>query len=211
MHRDFLAWDVKQGDRTIRIGVGSVYRSLAKLAGEVTKTSLEHPENWKALSPDKNPFTKWYRSHASPAVGMTWDAFSGKDFLGKDTTIGSVGGQVLPLMLDTLRRKPGVPLATPLEFGASALGLSAYEPGPLSAGASEVRKDAAYINKRAGEIADIVLMPGNKSRWKKVEAELIAAEDPSIKRELKLAVTRARVLKPLGWRKAEAEAKRKGE
>lgn len=87
---DFMMWPVKVGGRTVNIGFGGFYKSLMRLAGNVYKTSIEHPGNWLSLAPDKNPFTRWWRSHASLPVGLAWNQFTGQDFLGGDTDITEI-------------------------------------------------------------------------------------------------------------------------
>lgn len=108
----FLMWPIKVGDRVTEVGIGSFYRSLLRLTGSLYRTAATHPEHFLSLDPGKNPFTRWWRGHASIPVGIAWNQFSGEDFLGRDTTIMDI----IPSM--------GAPLATEAgrEYLAGKLG-----------------------------------------------------------------------------------------
>lgn len=124
---DFLMWSMEtETGRKFNAGFGGIYRSLLRLAGNVTKTSIEHPENWKSLAPDKNPFVRWYRGHAAPVPGMVWDQFSGKDFAGHETDIGTGVSSIKPMVFQQLEQKPGQPKPSAVDVGLSFLGMSAY-------------------------------------------------------------------------------------
>ena len=71
-------------------------RSFMRLAGEIVETSARHPGNWKSLAPQKNPITRWLGGHAAPVPAKAWDAFSGKDYMGEEADIASVGKGTLP-------------------------------------------------------------------------------------------------------------------
>lgn len=124
---DFMMWSVKtETGRKFNVGFGGIFRSLLRLAGNVVKTSIDHPENWASLAPEKNPFVRWYRGHAAPLPGMAWDAFSGKDFAGYETDIGTVTSSIKPLMFQQLEQKPGQPKPSGVDVGLAFLGMSAY-------------------------------------------------------------------------------------
>lgn len=123
---DFMLWPVELGGKKVNIGLGGIFRSFLRLAGNVARTSVDEPENWDSLAPDKNPFTRWYRGHAGPAVSLAWDAFSGKDFLGEKTTVSKMAGRtLLPLWLQPIiGRQQGAPRPTATETIAQAVGLN---------------------------------------------------------------------------------------
>lgn len=124
---DFMMWSMEtETGRKFNAGFGGIYRSLLRLGGNVVKTSIEHPEHWASLAPDKNPFVRWYRGHAAPLPGMIWDAFSGKDFAGYEADIATVGQSVKPMVLQALEQKPGQPKPSVVDVGLSFLGMSAY-------------------------------------------------------------------------------------
>lgn len=124
---DFMLWKVPVGERNVNIGFGGIFRSFIRLAGNVAKTSMEHPENWKSLAPDKNPLTRWYRGHSGPTIGLAWDQFSGRDFLGEKTDVEKLPGTVAPLwMQELVSRQQGQPPVTAAELAASFAGLQAF-------------------------------------------------------------------------------------
>jgi hypothetical protein len=105
---NFLMVPLKMGGKSIEVGFGGIMRSFMRLGGEVTETSIKHPENWKSLSSDKNPFTKWLRGHSAPLVSKAWDQFSGKDYAGEDADMTSLGRGSLPLALQSwLKQEKG--------------------------------------------------------------------------------------------------------
>jgi hypothetical protein len=117
---DFMLWDYEvEPGKKITFGIGGIFRSFARLAGNVTETSVNHPENWAALSPDKNPFTRWYRGHAGPTAGWAWTAFTGRDFLGEQAEGADLFQGVAPL---ALQKGGGA-----FEKTAGFVGLSAFE------------------------------------------------------------------------------------
>jgi hypothetical protein len=87
---NFLMWPIKLGDRVTEVGLGSFYRSMLRLAGNLEKTAIQHPEHFLSLAPDKNPFTRWWRGHASLPIGVAWDQFTGQDYLGRDSSIADI-------------------------------------------------------------------------------------------------------------------------
>ena len=143
---DFMMWRVRRGNRASEVGFGGFYRSLLRLMGKTAQTSVENPGNWKSLDPKKNPFTQWYRSHAGPVVGLTWDMFSGKDFMGEDADVRSIPRAMLPLAVETLRQKPGQPKPTALDAVTTATGMAKY-PSPTPA-QDVARKAARYMEER---------------------------------------------------------------
>lgn len=146
---DFATWAVKQDDGSvINVGFGGIFRSYLRLAGNVAKTSAEHPENWKSLAPEKNPLTRWYRGHAGPTVSLGWDAFSGKDFMGRESDVSDLGARTLPLVAQQGLAKEGEAKAKPIEYGASLVGLSAT---PESYSARQARENDIEAKKRFGK------------------------------------------------------------
>lgn len=140
---DFMMWSTKtETGRKFNVGFGGIYRSLLRLAGNVVKTSIDHPENWKSLSPDKNPFVRWYRGHAAPVPGMVWDQFSGKDFAGYETDMGTAVSSSVPMVLQQLQQKPGQPKPSAVDVGLSFVGMSAY-PESLQLQFGREREDLA--------------------------------------------------------------------
>ncbi len=160
---DFLMWKVKDGNKTINVGFGGIYRSLLRLAGNTVKTSVEHPGNWASLSPEKNPLTKWYRGHAGPGVNLVWNLFSGKDFLGKQADVGSeTKSAVTPLALQEGGR---------VEKASSMVGLSAFEaPRTMKDTAKGLYPGKAFESLRLGERAKV-------QKALKAEGEPPSAED----------------------------------
>jgi hypothetical protein len=139
MRSDFMMWKVKVGGKNVEVGPGGIIRSFLRLGGNIAKTSIEHPENWKSLSPQKNPITRFYRGHAGPIIGLAWDQFSGRDYLGQDTDISGLRRTFYPLTLRTFQQEPGRPKPSPVEAPATFMGLNVFtEPGRQSE--AEVRK-----------------------------------------------------------------------
>jgi len=123
---DYLNVAVKQDDGSVvNVGFGGIHRSLLRLAASTVKTSVEHPENWKSLSAEKNPLSRWYRGHAGPTVALTWEGVTGKDFLGRNSDIASMGTRALPLIAQQAIPQKGESPAKPVEYVASALGMTA--------------------------------------------------------------------------------------
>ena len=122
----FGLWHVKINGRDRYFGLGGIYFSVVRLAAEMAKTSISHPENWKSLSPNKNPIVRWYRGHAGPVAGLVWDQFTGKDYLGEDIDITSMKKTVLPITAKEFLRPPGEPRATVLEIATQFLGGRTY-------------------------------------------------------------------------------------
>lgn len=126
---DFLMVPVKTGNRTMNVGFGGINRSLMRLAGETAETSVEQPGNWKSLSPEKNPFVRWFRAHSAPIPATTWDAFSGRDYMGDETDIQSLGKRAVPLAIQELfakERAPRTSAGVATEVAASLTGLTAF-------------------------------------------------------------------------------------
>lgn len=123
---DYLNVAVKQDDGSVvNVGFGGIHRSLLRLAANTVKTSVEHPENWKSLSAEKNPLSRWYRGHAGPTVALTWEGVTGKDFLGRNSDIASMGTRAIPLIAQQAIPQKGEAKAKPIEYVASALGMTA--------------------------------------------------------------------------------------
>lgn len=135
-----------EGGREVNIGFGGIHRSLLKLLGNVTRTSVEHPENWKSLAPDKNPFVRWLRGHASPTVGFAWDSFSGRDFLGRPVDITKTPENLIPIwMRPGVSKTEKVPPTLP-EYAGSFFGLTAYGRTPQQ----QMRSLASEFNRKQG-------------------------------------------------------------
>lgn len=151
---DFMLWRVKTGERTTEIGFGGIFKSLMKLGGNIIKTSIEHPENWKSLAPEKNPITRWYRGHAGPAVGLVWDQFSGRDFMGQEANLGDLSKVPLPMVARTAMTEGQ--RFSPLDTAATFAGLTAFE--RTNPSSQEINKLASAYRKKAGlpDTADFV-------------------------------------------------------
>jgi hypothetical protein len=122
MRSDFMDWKLNSRGKTLNVGPGGFYRSLLRLGGEIAKTSMDNPENWASLAPNKNPITRWYRGHGGPAVTIAWDQFSGKDFLGQDTDMSSTVRYITPLAAQALRGQPSRPSPGGEEVAGQFLG-----------------------------------------------------------------------------------------
>jgi hypothetical protein len=145
----FMTWKVKMEDGSVvNVGFGGIFRSFLKLGANITKTSIEHPENWKSLSSEKNPITRWYRGHAGPTIGAAWDGFSGEDFLGRPADLGTLAKGRLPLLAQEALRRPEEPKATSLDFGASTFGLTTT---PESFGNKRVRVQEEVAKTKYGK------------------------------------------------------------
>lgn len=131
---NFLMWDVEVAGRKLNIGFGGIYRSLLRLVANMTVTSVENPGNWLSLTSSKNPLVRWYRGHAAAVPGITWDAITGRDFLGAESDLTTLGQSVVPLaaqplggpIKDVLKDREPELEPTAVEVGASLIGLSAY-------------------------------------------------------------------------------------
>lgn len=124
---DFMMWRYEKDGRATEVGLGGFYRSLMRLAGETAKTSIENPGNWKSLAPDKNPFVRWYRGHAGPVISTSWDAFTGKDYMGDDTDIPTVARRAItPLGLESIAGKEGEPSPSTAQKVGAVVGLSTF-------------------------------------------------------------------------------------
>lgn len=98
---NFLMFPVKLGDKSIEVGFGGIMRSWMRLIGNTIKTSVEHPENWKSFTSEKNPFVKWLRGHSSPVVSKAWDLFFGEDYTGEDADLTSLARGSFPLSIQS--------------------------------------------------------------------------------------------------------------
>lgn len=132
--KNFHMWDVEVDGKRLNVGFGGIHRSLLRLAANMTVTSIEHPGNWLSLTSSKNPLARWYRGHAASVPGITWDAITGRDFLGADSDLTTLGQSVVPLAAQPSgpvikdiynEREPELAPAA-VETGASLIGLSAY-------------------------------------------------------------------------------------
>ena len=143
---DFLLWPVKIGKMTTEIGLGGIYKSLLRLAGNVARVSMEHPDNWLSLAPDKNPITRWYRGHAGPAIGLVWDKFSGRDYLGRDSSLKNLGQTFLPMTVRVLWT-PGQQVNY-VDLASTFVGLTSFERN--NAATQEIQRLASRFNRQAG-------------------------------------------------------------
>jgi hypothetical protein len=123
----FLLWKINVAEgRNINIGPGGVFRGFLRLMGNMVKTSVENPGNWKSLTSEKNPIVKWHRGHAGPLVGAGWDAFTGKDFLGREYEATDLPRKVLPLGAEEFIRPEGEKPATAVEVAGQFLGATQF-------------------------------------------------------------------------------------
>lgn len=121
----FMMWQVEVNGKPMSIGFGGVQRSLLRLMANATKTSIEHPENWIALTPAKNPFVRWYRGHAAAVPGLTWSAITGRDFLGGESDLTTIVPSVVPMTAQPFLQS-GNEDTDEVESAASVIGLSAF-------------------------------------------------------------------------------------
>lgn len=122
---DFVMLPIKIGQRTTEVGFGGIFKSLMRLAGNSLKTAVENPGSWKSLSPEKNPFVRWYRGHAGSSVGLVWDQFTGRDYMGQDVDMLSLGRTILP-MTARAALEPGQRFNL-LDVAATFAGMTSFE------------------------------------------------------------------------------------
>lgn len=125
-HPAFMMWKVNVDGKPVNVGFGGIYKSLVKLVANTYKTSVEHPENWKSLSPDQNPLVRWARGHAAPIPSIAFDQFTGRDFLGRDTDVTAVAPRLLPMAVQAAIPKEGEQAPTAFEPIATFFGLSVF-------------------------------------------------------------------------------------
>lgn len=130
---NFMMVPVKTGGRTTEIGFGGIMRSLMRLGGEVTETSVKNPGNWKSLAPKKNPIVRWLRGHSAPIPSKAWDAFSGSDYMDDETDLATLGRGTLPLTAQQLfgEKQPRTAAGVAAETAGQFLGVTTY-PGKTS-------------------------------------------------------------------------------
>lgn len=154
-HRDFMMWRVRMGDKSVEVGFGGIYKSIVKLAANMVRTSVEHPENWLSLDPQENPITRWLRAHAAPGPAVVMDQITGRDFLGRDVDTTDIGPRVLPLALQAALRAvfpaEGDRPASPAEAVFSLLGLQAYTESVQREFESERNRMAESTHKKSYE------------------------------------------------------------
>ena len=124
----FLMWTTAgEEGRTTNIGLGGMQKSIVRFFAKAISTTAKNPENWKSLSSEKNPVVNFYRAHSAPLINLGWTAFGGRDFMGNESDIGSLGGGLIPLTAQqALFRQPGEPPASSAEIIGQFLGLSAW-------------------------------------------------------------------------------------
>lgn len=105
---DFMMWTMKDGEKSVNIGLGGIFRSFLRLGGSMVQTSREHPGSWTSLTSEKNPLVRWYRGHAGPVVSFAWNKFSGKDFLGADSDLKGSLKDIAPLATRSKSKKEAV-------------------------------------------------------------------------------------------------------
>jgi hypothetical protein len=121
-----MQWRVEmENGKTINVGFGGVHRSLLRLAGNVVRTTAEHPENWKSLSAEKNPLMQWVRGHMATATQMALTGISGEDYFGNEADAVTIARSALPLTIQQGFRQEGQPEATGGEYAASFVGINA--------------------------------------------------------------------------------------
>jgi hypothetical protein len=133
MSGHFMMVPIKTGKRSIEVGFGGIMRSFMRLGGEMAETSIKTPGNWASLASDKNPVVRWLRAHSAPVPSKVWDGLSGRDYMGEEADIASLGKGSLPLATQQLfgEKQPRTPAGVALEFVGQAAGLSTF-PGKTS-------------------------------------------------------------------------------
>ena len=190
----FMTWTIKNADGSRSyVGFGGVHRSWIRLIGQVFQTSKEHPENWVSLAPDKNPLTRWYRAHSGPGPSLIWDAFSGKDFLKRDSDVPALGKRLLPLTAQEYLRTEDEPPATALELGASFSGMIAL-PESFSGRRNRLQNELA-LSKYQKEFGDLDLL-----QRRKVEIDVVE-QLKGVKTGMSETLTRDYALKHMDERK----------
>jgi hypothetical protein len=109
----------------------------------MVKTSLETPGDWLALDYQRNPLSRWLRGHLAPVPAFAMDAFSGRDFMGRQTDLTDIGEQVIPLWMVALIPKTGKVPPGKLELAASWTGLNGFAQTPMQ----YIRARATQFNR----------------------------------------------------------------
>ncbi len=117
-----------------RVGMGTIFRQLAVLAGNSLKAAKEDPSKFYSLERDDNPLIRFVSGRTAPVTSLLWDAATGKDFLGDPLTtpeaIGRrVGKSVVPMWAQEFVPEPGQPAQRPESVIPDILGMRAV---PLS-------------------------------------------------------------------------------
>lgn len=87
------------------VGVGGMARQMLRLGGEIGQAMVTGDDPLEKTKNLSGAFATWYRSSASPLVGIAWDVISGRDFLGN--------------RLDTLGEKAAAEAQQFLPFGVA--------------------------------------------------------------------------------------------
>ena len=143
----FLKWQFGMKDgRQINVGFGGINRAFMKLAGDMTRTSIENPGNWASLSPEKNPIVRFLRAHAAPVPAAAWDAFSGHDYMGRATDLRTSVESLMPLVAAPYVSKTEKVPPRLIETAIGLTGLSEFGQTPLQ----YIRGKAGEFNRNAG-------------------------------------------------------------
>lgn len=143
----FMRWPIRLDNGTVvYAGIGGFHLGLVKLAGNCVRTCIETPGNWGSLAPDKNPIVRYLRAHLAPVPGYAWDAFSGKDFMGKPTDIWRSVEQIVPLPATPYISKVEKVPPTGIETAVSFLGGTAYGKTPYQ----QLSQKAREFNRQQG-------------------------------------------------------------
>ncbi len=197
----FLMVPVKVGGTKMEAGFGGIVRSYVRLAGDMAETSIDHPEDWKSLSPDKNPVSKWLRAHAAPVPKAGFDAFTGRDFMGKETDVFSLGKGVLPLGVQQARENEQLKAgARAFDVVASALGMNVWPAtlrplGDVHAAWMKEHPDArvraAYERQRKSNLI---------SEYRNLETALGAKNEGAARREIEKLAGEGKTRKQIAQR-----------
>lgn len=118
---EFMMWRIPVGERNVNVGLGGIFKSYARLAGNIVKQAEENPKMMHM------PFARWYQGHAGPLVSTGWEGFTGRDFMGNEITLPEIiGKSVLPMTAETV-------LSTKSKEGGASLADAAFGLAGLNA------------------------------------------------------------------------------
>jgi hypothetical protein len=172
-----MMWRVKLKNRNLEVGLGGIFKSLLRLGGNIVRTSVEKPENWASLSPEKNPFTRWYRSHSGPVIGLVWDQFTGKDFMGRDTDISDLSMHGLPMTARTALNPNQA--FSPGETAATFVGLSSFSRG--NEAVQEISRLSSQFMKEHGRERPKLEFPDNENSYYGLRHAIRSGQDKKAK------------------------------
>jgi hypothetical protein len=206
---EFMQWQTETQGRLINFGPGGIFRSFLRTLGKSVRTTIENPKNLASLESGKNPAVGWLRGHAGPLPSWIWDLVSGKDYMGREVSIGDLPHKIVPLAgqdyLQALLGKGEMP--THLETGAQMLGAASY-PARLGEQTKLQREKAAgekfgrrYEELNVPERAQITQTVKEKAFKPKMSAERVAALGAKRQEERRDELTRAMPREVRSWLK----------